>query len=702
MLLVLLITCGAAAYYIATADRIYRASGLVELSVRRPRILTQQAAVIEDQASMLQSDEVFNTRLEKFKGRTVMLAALERFQLSCPRAFTNDSNDQSHSVPDAAMDLEKRLSWYGASLKLTLLRRSRLIRVEFKHTTPAVAAAACNAFCEAAEASAYDENRVSSDAAVVWLEAQAELQRKELLGADDALLRFRQEHKLDVLESQRRTVEDSLLEFNKALVDIEGREAMEQDMLATLEELDLNPEKAGQLPSTVPRAEEIRGAMEKWRVSLAERDCLLIKYTAKHPEVQARDRVVDLYRGQAMEALKRAKATTMSNRGLLSRQAASLGEKKSLESKVAAALESQIVEAKIRLGALERARDAADHSYRGILGRIQDARMAADENTATVKVVERASIPRNPVRPQPVRVVMLAILVGMVSGLGLAFSKDRLEDHVAGPEDVDNVGIPILAVVPHVRTSDRMAVATASLNQRFSEITEAFAGLRAMLDSPQYKEHAKVVLVASSAPGEGKTVACCNLAVAWAKKGRRVLLVDFDLRRPRLAGIFPMPSGRKGLLDVLQGAPFATEFPDVEYTLENCPGLHVIASRPVCSASPAEVVGTAAAGNLIYWARQRFDHVILDVPPIGLVCDALALAPLADCTLVMVRPEVSRKRLTWHTIQRLRNAGIQTLALVVNDVEFSKSHYGAYSPYYHYQKHYKVYASSSSCPETPV
>ena len=671
LLMVVLGLC-AGAYYVVKTEKVFRATGLVELSVRRPRILTQQAAIIEDQAAL--SEEVFNTRLERFKGRTVMLAALERTERDFPQAFA-DSRVTSGGDPAAA--LEKRLQRYRSSISLRLLRHSRLIRVEFDHRSPAIAAAACNAFCAAAIASAFDENRVNSDAAVAWLETQAESHRKELVSADDALLRFRQANKMDALQSQQKTVEDALIEINKALVDVESREAMDRDILTTVERVDLTPENVGQLPSSIPRVDEIRDACEKWLSAIAERDSLLIKYTPKHPEVQAKERLVALYRGQATEALGRTRATAQSNRELLARQAASLREMKASKSQQAVDLETQAVETRMRLTTLERARDAADLGYRALLTRIQEARMAADENTATVKLVERANAPRQPVKPQADRIAALSTILGLLAGIGLALLTDRVEDHVASPEDLETAGLPILGVIPHVRTEDRPAIATACLNRRFSEIAEAFAGLRAMLDSPQHRDHARVVLVASSVPGEGKTVTSCNLALAWARKGRRVLLIDCDLRRSRLSAIFPMPPGQKGLLEALhEGSGRSSE--TLRYPVDGCAGLDVIATRPVDGASPAEVVGTVAMAELIAWAKANYDHVVLDAPPLGLVSDALALAPLANSVLVVARPDVSRKRLVRHTLRRFHESGVHPAGLVMNDVNFVSTSYGYY------------------------
>ncbi|MEI6168777.1 MAG: polysaccharide biosynthesis tyrosine autokinase [bacterium] len=674
VLLVLMFAGIAATYYLMTTPKVYQAVSLVELSVRRPRIMTQQAAVIEDQGASSQSEEIFNTRLEKFKGRVMREAAIARYRKQHPECKLQD----------------EAFNGLFANLNLTLLRRTRLVKIEFNHTEPQFAAEFCTAFAEAAEASVYDENRTASDAAVIWLEAQCANQRLEVEKADAALLKYRQENKIDVLESQRKTVDNALMDFNQVLVALESQEAKERDLLNTITAVELKPENAGKLPTSIPRGDEIKASMDKWMAALAERDALLSKYTAKHPEVLAKDGMVAMFRSQALDSLNRAKATSASNLELFRKQAESLRQKKADQAKLASDLELQIVERRTHLTALERTRDASDTAYRGILGRIQEARMAADENTATVKIVERPSVPEKPIKPQPLRIIALAILLGLMAGVTLALITDTMEDHVTGPHDLEaEIGVKVLAMVPHVKAGRRSDIATASLNQRFSQITEAFAGLRSMLDSAQYKEKSKVILVASSIPAEGKTITSCNLAIACAKNGQKVLLIDFDLRRPRLVGIFPMPPEGRGLLDYLSDSSIVTTPSALAYATE-CPNLTVVASRPVKGASPAELVGSQKVVELLTWAREHYDRVIIDASPLGLVSDALVLAGLSDCVLVMARPETSRKRATFHTIHRFREAGVRMISAVINDIDFAKgSPYNSYS--YHYYGHYQPY-----------
>jgi Mrp family chromosome partitioning ATPase len=115
---------------------------------------------------------------------------------------------------------------------------------------------------------------------------------------------------------------------------------------------------------------------------------------------------------------------------------------------------------------------------------------------------------------------------------------------------------------------------------------------------------------------EGKTVTSCNLAVACARNGQRTLLVDFDLRRPRLVGIFPMPPKTRGLPDFLASRDVTSDIESLVYATY-CPNLSVVASRPVHGASPAELIGSQRVADLVRWTRARFDRVVLDAPPLS-------------------------------------------------------------------------------------
>lgn len=682
ILLAVLFAGGAAAFYLHKAPRFYMSQSTIELSVRRPRILNKQDAQIEDPLATMQVEDTLNTQIEKFKGKAMLPHAMACYRSRYPQDRVSDE------------ELAARL---GTQANFSMVKHTRLVRVAFLSGDPEFAVKACNAYAAAAEASARAENKEVSDSAVAWLEAQAKTQKNELEAADKALLDTRQKYQMDVMTGQRKTVESSLLGFNESLTQIESRAALEQKLLAAFEAVELNPEEAGRLPAAIPQAAEVGVALERWRAAMAERDALLSRYTSQHPAVEAQDKAVELYRGQAISALKRAKTTAAANLALYKEQTESLRQKKEEQLKLASDLDRDILNGGMNIAALERERSAADSSYLGVLFRIQEARLSADENTATVKLVENANRAIQ-VQPRPLRVSFMALLLGFGVGFGLALLTELLEDRVVGASDIETgAGIKILATIPHVKAKSRQEIATASMTHRFTEMAEAFAGLRSVLDSAVYRGQAQAILVASSLPEEGKTTTCCNLATAFALNGQKTLLIDFDLRRPRVGGIFPMPAGHLGLLEYL--ASKKTKPEEIVY-LSECRNLSVIASKASGDARPAELVGGTKVADLLSWARAHFDHILIDAPPLGIVSDALALAGLVDCVLVMARPATSRKHAVRHTIRRFHDVGISALAVVMNDVDHSKFAYHGYGPYYHYRKHYNSYLAAVPAAES--
>ena len=484
------------------------------------------------------------------------------------------------------------------------------------------------------------------------------------------------------------------MEFNRSLVETESQLAREQEVLAALDGFELTPENAGKLPASIARSDEIRETLGRWMSAYTECEALKTRYTAKHPEVEARERMVQLYRSQCLATIQRARTTTAANVELLRKQATSLRARKTEQSALATDLELQIVERRTRLGALERSRDAIDQSYRGILSRISEARLAADENTASVKIVENAVMPEKPVRPNPVRLMALALILGLGLGFVLALVTDELEDRVGDLDDIEGgLGVKVMGVIPHVKSRNRNEVVKAMVAHPADQVTEAFAGLRAVLDTGVHKGNAQVVMVVSSLPEEGKTITACNLAMAWARKGQRVLLVDFDLRRPRIASVVGMPDTAAGLLDCLTTK---SDHPFSEWAYAaQIPNLWVIGNRAMEGSNPVDIVGSPRVGALMAWARATYDHVVIDTPPLGSVSDALVLAAYCDHVLIVTRPGVSRRRLTAYTVRRLVDVGVHHMGAIINDVNFSRGHYYAYGPYGHYAP------SGSQPPETP-
>ena len=656
-----------AAFYLHRTPKVYSATSRIELSVRRPRIMAVQGPVMDDQ-TFASFDEALSTKLEKLRTRESIEAVLKEYRKNVPN--------------DARSDDELR-GLLSPGVQFTQVRKTRLVNLTFVSQDPQFAADAATAFAEAMVTMSTDENRSQSDFAVAWLEKQATQQKTLLEKADQALNDFRSKNKLDAMENEKRTVESSLAAFNTSLVGLQSQETSAREVMKVLDGLKFTPEEIGKLPSSIPRAEEIGAAMERLNVAIADHDSMLLRYTKKHPEVQTREEAINLARTNVFDTVARARESGQAELALMKQQMASLEKKIAEQSAKAGEIDARILDAKLGMGALEREKEACDITYRGILNRIEEARLSADENTATVKVTDHAVRPSEPFEPRPVKTFTSAVLAGLLAGFLLALLIDVMEDLISLPQEVErDIGLRVMAVLPHVWSKKRAEIAQACVHRRFGQMAEAFAGLRSMLDSPNIREQTKTIMLASAMPGAGKTIVACNLAVSFAKKGQRMLLIDFDMRRPRVGRIFEMPDKHRALLDFLKKGE-VTGFDRIVWRT-SVPNFEIIGSRAAKDESPADLVSGDAVRELVEWAKHTYDRVILDVPPLGLVSDAAVLATMAGCVLIVVRPEASRKRATRHIAAQFRDLGVSLLAAVVNDVDFRRSNYYYTQGYYYH------------------
>lgn len=664
---ILLVAAGlagtAAHLHVRRSPRFYKATCLVEMSIRRPRIVSQQGAVIEDPTQG--TEETLNTRIEKLRrGGQLLAHAMTAYRAARPEDPTTD----------------RVLSNLLRNVSFELMRRTRLVSISVSHTDPQFAADACNAYAAATESLAREENRGTSDAAVGWLQAQAELQRKEVEAREADILAFRKANQMDAIESQHRSANEALVSLSQDLMTLESREAQERELRDTLQKLKPTPETVGTLPAMAPRADEIRTAIEKWMAEQTAYTSRLTRYTPEHPDVINQAKLVGLLRHQAEQALDRARTTSEANLQLLQRQIASLQKSRTTQQKLCGDLELRIAERQTQLAGLERARDASDNAFRGLLARIQEARLAADENTATVKIASTALVPTSPFSPFRTQLVNLAILLGALIGFALALALDWMEDFVASPDEIeDGFALPVLAVIPHVSGTSRADLARVAVADAQGAVAEAFAGLRSILDSPNYRQTAKTLLVVSALPGEGKTVTACNLASAFARGGQRTLLIDFDLHRPRISSVFPMPEGSLHLAATLPDESVPFERMVYPGGLE---GLSILGGSPGKARIPVDLIVGPRAQELFLWARANFDRIVVDAPPVAIVSDSLVLAGLCDMTLLVVRLDKGRRKAVADALRRLREVGASAVAFVANDLRPSRFHYG--TPYYYY------------------
>ncbi len=315
--------------------------------------------------------------------------------------------------------------------------------------------------------------------------------------------------------------------------------------------------------------------------------------------------------------------------------------------------------------------------------RLGDLQTNSQLSSGGVQPVTPATEPGSPVRPAPKRNAAVALALGLVLGVGLAFLFEYLDDTIRGRDDVERVGagLPVVGTIPPVPGwKDRKQPVLVAVTQPKSMVAEAYRSLRTSVQFLGLDRPLKTLQITSPSAGEGKTVTAANLGVTMANAGQRVVVVGCDLRKPRVHAFFGLDN-TVGFTDVLKGeVPLSAALqavPDV-------PNLAVLASGPP-PPNPSEILGGGRAGEVLDALRASSDLVILDSAPVLPVTDAAVLAARADATLVVaVAGETHRKRLQ-QALDRLAQVGAPLAGIVLNEAREEGGYgYGYRYGYYAY------------------
>ena len=311
-----------------------------------------------------------------------------------------------------------------------------------------------------------------------------------------------------------------------------------------------------------------------------------------------------------------------------------------------------------------------------------------------VSVSTYSRLPRAPVGPARLRSIIVAFILSLIAGVGLAFLLDFLDDTVKTIDDVDRyIHLPALALIPAAAnerprlrgkdptTAPSFATALALVSDVRSPISESYRHLRTSLLLSSAGMPPRTILVTSSQPSEGKTTTAINTAFMLAQTGAEVLIVDCDLRRPRLHSHFNIPNTR-GLTNMLSG-----ESHDIDSVIQNYekqPNLKLLVSGPI-PPNPAELLGSNAMRDLLAGLAEKFTHIIVDSPPAISFTDASILSTLVDGVILVVHGGRSSRAVVRRAKQQLLDVGANLFGIVLNNVKVESNNYyyaGYYSDYY--------------------
>jgi len=296
-------------------------------------------------------------------------------------------------------------------------------------------------------------------------------------------------------------------------------------------------------------------------------------------------------------------------------------------------------------------------------------------------VVEKAKTPMFPSSPNKKRNILLGIMVALFGGIGLTFFVEYLDNTIKSPDDAEErFGVPVIGMINHFKDRKK-TVETAVLETPRSSIAESFRALRAALMLSTAEHPPKRVLVTSMSPGEGKTTMAANLAVTLANSANRVLLVDGDLRKPRIHEIFDLDNS-KGLATYLAGT-------SDEKIINTAPheNMGIITAGPT-PPNPGELLGSQKMKDLLKVISEKFDFIIFDSSPILAASDSLVMSNLLDGTIIVSRAGKTSYEVMNRGLRSLSGVNAHILGMAINAVKVHQNgyHYYSYDQYSDYQE----------------
>jgi len=576
---------------------------------------------------------------------------------------------------------------YLGRLSIDPIRQSRLVNVSFEAENPQMAARIANSHAQLFIESNIERKFSASQQAVGWLNQRIKEEEKKLQHNEESLQAYREKQGLVDIDFGERQgiILQSLNDLNAALTKAQTEKIEKTQLYSELQKLSGRPELVESLSAIVQNS-LIQGLKANYIALSGEYAKLSQKYGPEHPTMVRLSSEMQGVRGKiAQEVRKIAQSIETESRLASDKEKAILA---AMETKKKEAL--ALNQKQIKYDVLKREADTTRALFESLLKRAKEATITDGLNITNIAVVDPARVPERPVKPKKVQNILLALIVGFTLGIGLAFFLEYLDNTIKTPDEVEHyLKIPLLGVVGSFYTNSTGPKKKEIITQvePKSTIAEAFRTIRTNLlfSSPDIEK--KVLLITSVLPLEGKTVLASNLAITFATMGKNVLLIDADLRRPRIHTVFDLERN-KGLSALLTGGESLIKNTDI-------PSLKVITSGTL-PPNPAELLNSKKMKEIIERARAQYDLIIIDSPPILSVTDPVILATFSDGTVVTIRASSTPRPAIKKGIQQLSEVGGKVLGCVLNDVNFEKEsyYYSNYRYYYHY--YYHAYEEESS------
>lgn len=677
---------------------IYRATTTVQIERNAARVVDYKDGTANTEQVSYDEREFLFTQYELLKSKALAERVMESMQLDLERksAAPQNDNDKSSSIVESDgifgkilttlrkrrepsvsdvqhLDRESIIASLRGAVAIEPVRNSRLVRVHADGSDPALAARIANTWAQTFIATNLERRFEASSYAKTFLEQQLAKTKEKLEESELQLNQYaRQKQIVNIDDNKTNLNAQALQEFATALAKAE-QDRIKAEANYVEVRRNLNTSKDVLESKSVSALREAKSKLE------TEYQEQLKVYKPGFPKMQQLQSQIDeLDRKVKSESDLIASSIEGAAKAVLE---AATNQEKQLRARADTA-KRNVLEAQdqgIRYNILKREVDTNREIYNGLLQRLKEVGVAGGVGTNNVSVVDKADIPLFPYKPDVMRNALIGLLLGLLIGLGLAFLLEYLDDSIKFPDEVERfTGLTLMGVIPRVTAKSGAGVTDQISNDPRSALAEAYRSLRTALQFSTARGAPRTIAVTSCAKAEGKSTSAYATALALSQLGKKVLLIDADMRNPSLHKVLGCDHNR-GLSNLL-----SSDVDPLHVTRHTThPQLFFITAGPL-PPNPAELLAGDRLAQLLAPSRTTFDHIVIDAPPVLGIADAIILCKQVDACLFVIESSRTRKTSIRNALKRLHQASVHPLGAILTKLPSSASLYGYDAEYYYY------------------